>query len=82
MSTIGKSISWQVIGYNKDGTQLRLCSASSRKALMKGWAEDVKRHQAHANTNILPTFVSILVWNVERGWMERLDAENNYKTNS
>lgn len=65
---ISKAESFQVIGFNKDNTQMVLFSARSAEKLILGWAEQVKRHNAAGPHNILPTFKKIVVWNSNRGW--------------
>ena len=60
---------WQVIGFNKDGTQQRLYSARSLYHLLNGWSKEVtKRESLGAHNNTLPTFAAIKVWNVEQGF--------------
>lgn len=60
---------WQVIGFNKDGTQQRLCSARSLRDLLIGWSKGVaKREALGAHNNTLLTFTAIKVWNVEQGF--------------
>ena len=62
---------YQVIGFNKDGTQQRLYSARSLRDLLIGWSKDVtKREALGAHNNTLPTFTAIKVWNVEHGFTE------------
>ena len=60
---------YQVIGFNKDGTQQRLYSARSLRDLLIGWSKEVtKREALGAHNNTLPTFTAIKVWNVEQGF--------------
>ena len=60
---------YQVIGFNKDGTQQRLYSARSLRNLLIGWSKEVQRREAMgAHNNTLPTFTAIKVWNVEEGF--------------
>ena len=64
-----KNEQWQVIGFNKDGTQQRLYSARSLRDLLIGWSKEVtKREALGAHNNTLPTFTAIKVWNVEEGF--------------
>ncbi len=66
---IQKNEQWQVIGFNKDGTQQRLYSARSLRDLLIGWAKEVtKREALGAHNNTLPTFTAIKVWNAEQGF--------------
>ena len=60
---------WQVIGFNKDGTQQRLYSARSLRDLLIGWSKEVtKREALQAHNNTLSTFTAIKVWNVDQGF--------------
>ena len=60
---------YQVIGFNKDGTQQRLYSARSLRDLLIGWSKEVtKREALGAHNNTLPTFTAIKVWHVEQGF--------------
>ena len=60
---------WQVIGFNKDGTQQRLYSARSLRDLLIGWSKEVtKREALGAHNNTLSTFKAIKVWNVDQGF--------------
>lgn len=60
---------WQVIGFNKDGSQQRLYSARSLRDLLIGWSKEVtKRESLGAHNNTLTTFTAIKVWNVEQGF--------------
>ena len=60
---------WQVIGFNKDGTQQRLYSARSLYHLISGWSKEVQRRESMGNhNNTLPSFASIKVWSVEQGF--------------
>ena len=60
---------YQVIGFNKDGTQQRLYSARSLRDLLIGWSKEVaKREALGAHNTTLPTFTAITVWNVEEGF--------------
>lgn len=68
MHAISKAEAFQVIGFNKDGTQQTLLSARSLSSLILGWAKEVERHAASGPHNILPTFKKITIWNIEQGW--------------
>ena len=60
---------YQVIGFNKDGSQQRLYSARTLRDLLIGWSKEVaKREALGAHNNRLPTFTAIKVWNVEEGF--------------
>jgi hypothetical protein len=65
---ISKAEAFQVIGFNKDNTQHRLCSARTLPALLTAWTSEVERHAASGPHNILPTFKRIMVWSVEGGF--------------
>lgn len=66
---IQKNEQYQVIGFNKDGTQQRLYSARSLRDLIIGWSKEVtKRAALGQHNNTLPTFTAIKVWNVEQGF--------------
>ena len=60
---------YQVIGFNKDGTQQRLYSARSLRDLLIGWSKEVtKREASGVHNNTLPTFTAIKVWGVKQGF--------------
>ena len=60
---------YQVIGFNKDGTQQRLYSARSLRDLLIGWSKEVtKREALGVHNNTLPTFTAIKVWSVKEGF--------------
>ena len=60
---------YQVIGFNKDGSQQRLYSARTLRDLLIGWSKEVTRRESlGAHNNTLPTFTAIKVWNVEQGF--------------
>ena len=60
---------YQVIGFNKDGTQQRLYSARSLYHLLSGWCKEVQRRESMgAHNNTLSTFTAIKVWHVEQGF--------------
>lgn len=60
---------WQVIGFNRDGTQQRLYSARSLYHLLNGWSKEVQRRESMGlQNNTLPTYTAIKVWNVEQGF--------------
>ena len=65
---IGRCEAWQLIGFNKDGTQLRLFSAYSLPLLLKGWAKEIEKHEKYPQCNILTIFNKIVVWNVDEGF--------------
>lgn len=68
MFAISKAESFQVIGFNKDGSQQRLCSASSLQKLLADWMVEVVRHESFGVHNILPSFKKITVWNIDSGF--------------
>jgi hypothetical protein len=66
---IQKNEQWQVIGFNKDGTQQRLYSARSLYHLLNGWSKEVQRRERTGlQNNTLPSYTAIKVWNVEQGF--------------
>lgn len=68
MYAISRAEAFQVIGFNKDGTQMRLCSARTLRHLLTAWGKEVARHEKTGRHNILPTFRKIAVWNVDTGF--------------
>ena len=68
MYAITKEQAFQVIGFNKDGSQQILCRANSLMALLSAWAKELPRFVASGADNILPSFSKITVWNVDEGF--------------
>lgn len=68
MYAITKEQAFQVIGFNKDGTQQILCRSHSLVALLTAWAKELPRFVASGANNILPSFTKITVWNVAEGF--------------
>lgn len=68
MYAICKTEAWQVIGFNKDGTQQILCRARTIDKLITKYAVEVARMVSTGENNILPSFTNIRVWNVEQGF--------------
>lgn len=69
MYAISKAEAFQVIAFNKDGTQQRLCSAANLLKLLSFYTKEVARHELAGASNILPTFKKITVWNVDEGFI-------------
>lgn len=66
---IYKCEAWQVIGWNRDGTQSRLHSASDLGDLLTGYAKTIERMNAHpATVEVLKSYRKISVWSVEEGF--------------
>ena len=59
---------WQVIGFNRDGTQQNLFSARSLYHLINGWSKEVEKRKTLGHKNTLPTYMTIKVWNIEQGF--------------
>lgn len=60
---------WQVIGFNKDNTQHRLCSAHSLSALLGEFTQYLQRAEAAPlHKEVLDSFKAIKVWNVDQGF--------------
>jgi len=59
---------YQVIGFNRDGSQLVLVSAPTLYTLLKRYAAKVARLESHPPSNYLPTLKRIRVWNSEDGF--------------
>lgn len=69
MYAISKSESFQVIGFNKNGTQMKLDSAATLEKLLVAFSKTTVRLNADGPHNILPTFKKITVWNVDKGFI-------------
>ncbi len=66
---IGTADAFQVIGFNKDGSQFKLCGAHSLAALLGEYAKKAARFEATNTANdILGSFLKITVWNVTDGF--------------
>jgi hypothetical protein len=69
MYAIHTTESWQVIAYNKDNTQQRLCSAHSLSALLSEFTKYLQRAESiRVHGEVLRSFKTIKVWNVEQGF--------------
>lgn len=69
MYAIHTTESWQVIAFNKDNSQQRVCSAHSLSALLS----EFTKYLQHANAvrvhgEVLRSFKTIKVWNVDQGF--------------
>lgn len=66
---ISKAESFQVIGFNKDGSQHILSSARTLPALLIEYSKKVARLVATGPANnFLPTFTKITVWSIDAGF--------------
>lgn len=68
MFAISRAEAYQVVGFNKDGTQMQLCFARSLPQLLRAWTKRVAWYEAMGPHNILPSFRKITVWNVDQGF--------------
>jgi hypothetical protein len=69
MDAISKAETFQVIGFNKDGSQFVLSSAASLEKLLAEYMLKVVRLEATKHhANILASFTKITVWNVTDGF--------------
>lgn len=69
MYAIQKCEHWQVVGFNRDGTQQRLYSSHTLRHLLQGYAKLVAQREAlGAHNNTLSTYKVIKVWNIEQGF--------------
>lgn len=60
---------WQVIGFNKNGTQHRVCSAHSLAALLGEFMTYLQRAEAAPlHKEVLESFKALKVWNVKQGF--------------
>ena len=67
--TIGRCEHWQVIGFNRDGTQSRICSAYRLDLLLKQYTKDVARMELQGIADcILGSYNKIIVWNIDEGF--------------
>jgi hypothetical protein len=66
---IYKCESFQVVAYNKDGSQSRLYSAGSLGDLLTGYAKVIERMMKHpATVGVMKSYTKIFVWNVDDGF--------------
>lgn len=68
MYAISKAEAFQVIGFNKDGTQHMLSSAHTLDKLLVEYMKKVVRLESTGVHNFLHTFTKITVWNVDQGF--------------
>jgi hypothetical protein len=60
---------WQVIGFNKDNTQHRICFAHSLSALLLEFSKYLQRADAvPVHGEVLRSFKAVKVWNVAQGF--------------
>jgi hypothetical protein len=60
---------WQVIGFNRDNTQHKLCTAHSLAALLGEFTKYLKRAEiAPVHREVLNSFKAIKVWNIDQGF--------------
>lgn len=69
MNVIHTFEQWQVIGFNKDNTQHKICTAHSLLALMNEFTKYLQRAEAvPVHREVLDSFKAIKVWNVNKGF--------------
>ena len=68
MYAILKNESFQVVAFNKDGSQMILCRTGTLEKLLFAWMERLAHFEASGPDNILPSFIKITVWNVDEGF--------------
>lgn len=60
---------WQVIGFNRDNTQHKICTAHSLAALLREFTKHLQRAEAiPVHREVLDSFKVIKVWNVNQGF--------------
>lgn len=58
-----KCEAFQVIAYNKNGTQSRLFAAATLAGLLKGYSKVIERMNAHpATVEVMKSYTKIFVW--------------------
>lgn len=60
---------WQIIGFNKDDTQQKLCAAHSEKELMKQWDNLKAKQESLGVHSTIETYKVVKVWNAKRGFI-------------
>ncbi|MGL5468552.1 MAG: hypothetical protein ACRDCT_10260 [Shewanella sp.] len=69
MYAIQTTEQWQVIGFNKDNTQHKICKAHSLAALLGEFTKYWQRAKAiPVHREVLDSFKAIKVWNVNQGF--------------
>ena len=69
MYAIHTTSQWQVVGFNKDNSQHRICSAHSLSALLSEFTKYLQRAEAiRVHGEVLRSFKTIKVWNVDQGF--------------
>lgn len=69
MYSIHTNESWQVIAFNKDNSQHRVCSAHSLSALLSEFTKYLQRADSvRVHGEVLRSFKAVKVWNVEQGF--------------
>lgn len=69
MNVIHTFEQWQVIGFNKDNTQHKICTAHSLAALLGEFTKYLQRAEAvPVHREVLDSFKAIKVWNINQGF--------------
>lgn len=69
MHAIQTTEQWQVIGFNRDNTQHKICTAHSLAALLGEFTKHLQRAEAiPVHREVLDSFKAIKVWNVNQGF--------------
>ena len=69
MNAIHTFEQWQVIGFNKDSTQHKICTAHSLAALLGEFTKYLQRAEiAPVHREVLGSFKAIKVWNIDQGF--------------
>lgn len=68
MYALSQAETFRVVGINKDGSQMRLCSARTLRHLLAAWGKEIARHEKTGRHNILPTFLKIMVYKTGEGY--------------
>lgn len=69
MNVIHTFEQWQVIGFNKDNTQHKLCAAHSLLALMGEFTKYLQRAEiAPVHKEVLDSFKALKVWHIDQGF--------------
>ena len=69
MYAIASTESWQVVAFNRDNTQQRLCSAHSLAQLLKEYTKHLeKAEKAQIHKEVMKSYKIIKVWNVDQGF--------------
>jgi len=69
MYAISTTEAWQVIAFNKDNTQQRLCFAHSLSGLLTEFSKYLQRAETvRIHGEVLRSFKTIKVWHVDQGF--------------